>query len=241
MLMFFMKYIAQCARLSFSSSWAAANGIIGSLLGAIALAILGPLQFLPSGAGSGPSLNVAMSLTLFVVCGGLAIFILQTIFVSPFRLWLHNKASIDKAEAIIKEFCKDLITLAINKVRFDPNGPSELYVYYELRNPGEQTILKNWQLTITSDTPRAPIVIAPRFIETGKIIKDTQGIARHENMETTPIERGGVRQGKFGFTFAGSAKETLGEGGGVFNLSADDVKGRKIEASYSYVAIPDHD
>jgi len=190
----FRKYIWQCARLSLRSSWAVANGILGSLLGAVAVAVLGTI-------------------------------------VSPFRLLLINNASIHRTEASVQELLRDLITLTITRVRFDPNGPSELYVYYELLNPGEQTILRNWRLLIRTAKRSDPIIITPRFIETG----------RHENIENNPIERGGKREGKFGFTFGGAAKDIVGDRGATFNLSAVDVKGRKIEASYSCNTIADHD
>ena len=151
--------------------------------------------------------------------------------VSPFRLLLINNASIHRTEASVQELLRDLITLTITRVRFDPNGPSELYVYYELLNPGEQTILRNWRLLIRTAKRSDPIIITPRFIETG----------RHENIENNPIERGGKREGKFGFTFGGAAKDIVGDRGATFNLSAVDVKGRKIEASYSCNTIADHD
>jgi hypothetical protein len=136
-----------------------------------------------------------------------------------------------KAEADLLEMSRDLMTLTIKKVRFDMSGHSELYMYYELMNPGEQTILKNWSLLIKTDKHPDQIIIKPRFIDTG----------RHENIENTPIERGGRREGKFGFTFDGSAKDIIGDRGATFKLSAEDVKGRKIEVSYSCNTIADHD
>jgi len=165
--------------------------------------------------------------------------VLIRLLCAPYWIWRDEYVAKLKAQGELRrQVTLSLVHLSIAKVMFDRNGPSEYYVDFEVLNPTSPTILKNWQLFIKTATLTDPLVVTPRFITTDKFVKDAYGPPRSDDMASSPIEQGGKRIGRLGFTFQGSAKDTIGESAASFELTVEDVLARKIIARYSCDFIP---
>jgi hypothetical protein len=158
---------------------------------------------------------------------------------ASYRVWRTECVRIIALEIQLKAMQADLAQLTILKVSFDANGPTEFYVDYRISNPSSPTTIRAWQLLIAA--PRlgsTPICVVPQHISTGRLLQDYRGAILVDDMATTPIEQGGIREGRLTFSFSKSAKDTIGECDAIFELSADDIKGHKIRTAYSCAIIP---
>jgi hypothetical protein len=81
------NYLWQCACVAFKSSWAGATGLIGTILGGLATTLLGSIHFINDATQIGKALNGAITTAIYAVGAWLIIFIIRTLFVSPFELW----------------------------------------------------------------------------------------------------------------------------------------------------------
>jgi ketol-acid reductoisomerase len=67
---------------------------------------------------------------------------------------------------------------------------------------------------------------------TGKSVKDSFGVIKQEDLAQQPLEPGGTRNGRLGFTFHKMvAQDLFGEKGLRFRITAEDVYGKQMEAS----------
>lgn len=127
----------------------------------------------------------------------------------------------------------DIAYLEILKVVFDPNGPTEMYVDFRISNPGDPTILRNWNLSILQGSKKLSN-LAPRVVQTNKLLTRPLGGIKHDDLPEEPLEKGGQRTGRLTYTFKDRIPEKdFGSEGTRFDLSADDIRGRKIKAKYA--------
>lgn len=173
-------------------------------------------------------LATTISIIAAVACAGFA----------GYRAWATERDRAanaeERADALQAQIdSKSAVYLDIKDIIFDPNGPKEMYVECIIENSGRPTILKNWYLKIqTSKSEENNFV--PRWYSTGKCINDPVSGIMPEDLSVNPLEEGGSRSMRLGFTISDVVpKENFGQPGTRFTLSAQDVKNRPIEASFS--------
>ena len=93
------------------------------------------------------------------------------------------------------------VSLKITGVRFDANGPTEIYVHFELDNAGEPSRLRNWLLMVDAKDGLR-LTGHPRMIET-KTTFPTNGPPIHEDLTVSPLEKGGFRSGYITYSHSG--------------------------------------
>jgi hypothetical protein len=188
-------------------------------------------------------LSVPLAVSAFYVKDDVARAILAVTAIACFvfasyRVWSAERMGVIALEGELNCIRDGVVRLTITGALFDRNGPTELYIQFEILNPADPTIIRNWALSIRAPNLSAPLVIVPRFVMTDRLRHDVWGVPRSEDLASYPLEKGGRRQGRVGFTFKGSARDIIGDRNVSFDLSAEDVMGRKIEAAYSCDSIP---
>ena len=129
-------------------------------------------------------------------------------------------------------FGQDGVKMTISKVQFDPNGPTEFYIDFGLRNLGSPTTIGGWELTVrrggTTLWERQP----PRVTFSMTYDIATGRTNAPDDISRRPLASGERLTPHFTWTFAGNAKETFDHPGTVFHLRAADIRGRDIVAEY---------
>jgi hypothetical protein len=151
---------------------------------------------------------------------------------APAKLDVELREELAKLREAQTEAKAVLPRLMIEGITFDPNGPTEMYVDFEIANPGPPTTIDNWKLDVTFPDGRRTNNLLPRFIMGGKQVPGPFGGIRHSDFTEAPLETGERRRGcRLGFTVQGEAKEQFGVAGAQFDVSASDVRGNRISAS----------
>ena len=123
--------------------------------------------------------------------------------------------------------------IEIEKVEFDPNGPTEMRLDIDIRNPSKPTILSDWDVAIF--IPRVSRVerYSPRWLKFG-VFQGPFGNIQSDDLSERPLETGARRKGSVGFTIPGEPpQQRFGGAGTKFRLSAKDVHGNVIAADYT--------
>jgi hypothetical protein len=151
---------------------------------------------------------------------------------APAKLSAEDRA---EKEALAEELAKvkaDLPRLTILHIEFDPNGPTEMYVDFDIANPGPATTIDDWKLDVTFPDGRKAESLSPRFIMGGKQLLGPFGEIKNSDLTEAPLETGDRRRWcRLGFTVQGDAKERFRVTGARFDVSASDVRGNLISAS----------
>jgi hypothetical protein len=126
---------------------------------------------------------------------------------------------------------QDGVQMKILNVAFDPNGPGELYVEFQLANLGLPTTLDDWNLSIGragaelwSHAPR--VTFSPRYNQT------TGGLDPPIDLSARPIASGEQMRPRFTWTFPGDARQTFNYPGTTYRLSARDIRGREVSDTF---------
>jgi hypothetical protein len=126
------------------------------------------------------------------------------------------------------------VSLTILDRIFDPNGPTEMYLDCRLKNPGIPTTVKNWKLSVHDHSEVMLANYPPRLVMIGKLVPGAFGSPVREDLTTQPLEQGGERTGRLCFTFRRIvATDQFGAKGLRFRVTAEDIGGNQLEASYT--------
>ena len=174
--------------------------------------------------------------TFYAILFGLIV--AMRLICAPYWIWCDQRDAKKKADLEIARLSTNLAQLEILRVLFDLNGPTEFYLDFRISNPAAPTVVRAWQLLVATPKLSNPIVAMPRMVFTKVTFNGRNAAPTFEDLTTTPLEQGGVREGRLTFSFPTSAKDQIGERNADFELSAVDVRGRKIKASYSCLIIP---
>jgi hypothetical protein len=151
---------------------------------------------------------------------------------APAKLSAEDRA---EREALAEELAKakaDLPRLTILHIEFDPNGPTEMYVDFDIANPGPPTTIDDWKLDVTFPDGRKSGSLYPRFIMGGKQFRDAFDALKHSDLTEAPLETGERRRWcRLGFTVQGNARERFRVTGAEFEISASDVRENRITTS----------
>jgi hypothetical protein len=137
------------------------------------------------------------------------------------------------AYATLESAARELPVLTITGVGFDPNSATEMYVDFEVANPGKPTVIRDWNLVITSPNGQKVQDLNPRFVVGGKTVTGPYGkVIMHSDLTDAPLATGDRRTGcRLGFTILGDApKKRFGTVGTSFEVTAKDVSGNSISA-----------
>jgi hypothetical protein len=130
---------------------------------------------------------------------------------------------------------QDLPQLTITNVQFDPNSPTDIYVDFEVANPGKPTVIRDWNLDVIRPDGHKIQGLRPGFVMGGKIVPGPfgKGIA-HSDLTEAPLATGDRRIGcRLGFTVPGDpSKEQFGHSGTSFEISAKDVSGHMFSITW---------
>jgi hypothetical protein len=126
---------------------------------------------------------------------------------------------------------QDGVQMKILNVAFDPNGPGELYVEFQLANLGPPTTLEDWNLSI--GRARAELWShAPRLTFSPRYNQWTGGLDSPIDLSARPLASGEQMRPRFTWTFPGDAKQTFDYPGTTFRLSARDIRGREVSDTF---------
>ena len=124
------------------------------------------------------------------------------------------------------------VQMQIDKVIFDPNGPTEFYIEFRLANSGRATTLSGWDLSVTRGISILIKSFPPRGTFPAKFNPSSGQIEPPDDLSIRPLQSGEAKNCRFTWTYNGNAKEVLGSVGTIFYLMAFDVMGRKVAAAY---------
>lgn len=168
-------------------------------------------------------------ITLYLMCAVAAwlLIFIGRIFYYPYHALVQARNKIEVLE-------HNSVILTLTNIVFDPNGLTEMYADFIVKNPVEQTTIENWRLSILRNGEKIGEII-PRHVSTDKLLKDPiYGAPLNDDLIREPLESGGQRKGRLTFTVIDVIpKDTFGAPGTVFKLCARDIKNRIIEASYT--------
>ena len=158
--------------MSLRASWAAANGLLGALLGGVAMNWYGVLPIVIGTSTAAISANWAVSFIIYGIGVWLGLFLLSTIIVAPYQLWRRNEKVADKkktrlALASFMPRCTELMNVAVtenNVVYDDISAQSQ-----EWADAVEQILLDSLDESYVaifrdgSDLPMSALYIPPNF------------------------------------------------------------------------------
>ena len=123
------------------------------------------------------------------------------------------------------------VNFKILKVTFDPNGPTEFYVDFNIANLGKPTTLEDWSLSIR----RAGHILwerEPRVTFMSTYNPSANKLDPPLDLAKRPLASGEQLRPHFTWTYDGNAKEVFGYPGTLFVLSARDIRGREVSDTY---------
>jgi hypothetical protein len=123
--------------------------------------------------------------------------------------------------------------MKILNVVFDPNGPTEFYIDFQLSNLGAPTTVKGWNLSIFKDGAVLLDRQPPRGTFSPTVTAWTGTLNPPIDLSTRPLQTGEEMRPHFTWTYQGNAKNTFGQPGTRFHFVAYDIRGREISADYN--------
>ena len=123
--------------------------------------------------------------------------------------------------------------IEIEKIVFDPNGRTEMYLDIEIKNPSTPTTIFDWEVSIFIPSVSKSERYSPRWLKFG-VFQGPFGNIQTDDLSERPLETGARRSGRVGFTISGEPpQQRFGGAGTKFRLSAKDVHGNVIAADYT--------
>lgn len=123
--------------------------------------------------------------------------------------------------------------MAIERVQFDPNGPTEFHLDFRLWNNGPPSIIKDFSASIFDNGHAILENFPPRVTWPPYAVGPSGKPTPAENLSQKPLETGGERKLHFTFTYTGNAIADLGIPGAVFRFTGHDINGREISATHT--------
>jgi hypothetical protein len=181
--------------------------------------------------------------------GYLLLSIAGLLLLSATRLWLKHETTSPQVDVIKRTWRHILdlvhvppklqevpikasdVILKLTKIRFDPNGPTEIYAHFLLDNLGRPSTIKNWMLSAQKPS-RISFNGVPRMIYT-KVTFQPNGPPIYEDLSIDPLEEGGSRPDGYVTYSHTDPVAMLSEPGTVFRLCANDIWGGELSSEYT--------
>lgn len=97
----FFTYLLACIRACIKSSWNKANGILGSILAAIATQIYGSkIAFMSEVVAKNQAFNSILTLVVYAVGAWLVILLAEIIIIAPFLVWRKAQRDINELNKV---------------------------------------------------------------------------------------------------------------------------------------------
>jgi hypothetical protein len=224
------RYLWECIKVAWSGSINLANAwapVLGAAVIWLALWLLGFEMIVPDRL---PGL-------ILVACScigaaWLVLFFFRLIVVAPYALHRDAQRKTIEAEARLRVYELDKVQLELLAFRREPGEANKIFLDFRVRNLGKPTTLKNWELNVTG----------PDHLEVHRLHPDRPilnnesytyyGNRMGEDLTKNPLETGGERRDTFIYTCQGQQAEQFSQPGLSFELTVEDIFGRKVIAQH---------
>jgi hypothetical protein len=88
------QYFYDCCRVGWQSSWDSISKIAGTVVIGVLGAWLRPIHFIYDQPGFHASVNATLNFILYVIGAWFVLFLAQTLFTAPYRIWKSHKEQI---------------------------------------------------------------------------------------------------------------------------------------------------
>jgi hypothetical protein len=223
------RYLWECIKFAWRGSISLANAwapVLGAAAIWLALWLLGFEMIVPDRL---PGLIV-------VVCScigaaWLILFFARLILVAPWVLHRDAQRKTIEADERLAIYELDKAQLEILKLRWDRYGIGKIVLDFSIKNYSKPTTLKNWELNVVGPNLNVHELSPERPIFNNKT-QNYDGNFIGENLTEDPLPPFAERRGQFIYACQGQQAEQFSQSGLCFELTVEDIFGRKIVAKH---------
>jgi hypothetical protein len=160
----------------------------------------------------------------------ISVIIFNLIF-AQYRIWAKEQDARIAAEKKLRTYELDIAQLEIVKVICEHVAVGKIFLDFRIKNYSKPTTLKNWELSVVGPNLIVHGLNPARPIFNNKT-QNRDGGFIGENLTEDPLPPFAERCGQFIYACHGQQAEQFSQPGLSFDLSVEDVFGRKITASH---------